>query len=160
MHRSRSSAVATPGYQTVSHFSQDGSSALCRAAHKGHVEALRLLLQSKADVNAADKVPCSGWSQCMCRGTAPGCFCEQADARGVRARIASPGYARPRHKAWPLRLTHRGLLLDQTHALTQMYRASDLLYALLSHTKRGFIFCSCDVYFGREDTVRAAGAGV
>ena len=45
-------------------------------------------------------------------------------ARGARRRgSASPGYARLRHKAWSLQLTRRGLLLDQTHALTQMQSA-------------------------------------
>jgi hypothetical protein len=50
--------------------------------------------------------------------------CEQAGARIWRVRIASTEYARPRHKAWSIRLTCRSLLLDQTHALTQMQSAS------------------------------------
>ena len=36
---------------------QDGSLCLYMAAHNGHAEAARLLLEHKADVNAAGKVP-------------------------------------------------------------------------------------------------------
>jgi hypothetical protein len=105
-----------PGNLNFSWSPQHGDTALCFAAFKGHVKVLQLLLDSEADVNAADQVRASSRSQCMCGGTVPGYRCEQAGARLSRARITSTGYARPRHKAWSLRLTCRSLLLDQTHA--------------------------------------------
>jgi hypothetical protein len=57
---------ASPGNLNISTFPQHGDTALFDAARGGHVEALRLLLESKAEINAANKVHCSSWSQCMC----------------------------------------------------------------------------------------------
>ena len=39
---------------------QDGKTALMVSAQDGHMEVARLLLDSKADIHAADKVPRSG----------------------------------------------------------------------------------------------------
>jgi ankyrin repeat protein len=55
-------SLATPGNLNISSSPQDGDTALFQAAYKGHVEASRLLLESKADVNAANHVCCGRWS--------------------------------------------------------------------------------------------------
>jgi ankyrin repeat protein len=52
------SFLADPGNLNISPFLQDGT-ALVLASQEGHVEASQLLLESKADVNAADKVHAS-----------------------------------------------------------------------------------------------------
>jgi ankyrin repeat protein len=54
-----------PGNLNISTSPQHGDAALFDAAFEGHVEVLRLLLDSKANVNAANKVRCSSWSQCI-----------------------------------------------------------------------------------------------
>ena len=53
-------------FAVLLHICQQGNTALMLAARYGHVEASRLLLKGKADVNAANHVRCGGWSQCMC----------------------------------------------------------------------------------------------
>jgi hypothetical protein len=46
---------------------QDRNTALMLSTRNGDVDVMRLLLESKADVKAANKVRrCSGWAQCMC----------------------------------------------------------------------------------------------
>jgi hypothetical protein len=58
--------LATPGNLNIISSPQYGNMALFQAACNGRVEASRLLLDSKANVNAANKVRCSSWSQCIC----------------------------------------------------------------------------------------------
>jgi ankyrin repeat protein len=61
-------SLVTSESLNISSSLQDGDTALFKAAIKGHVEALKLLLESKADVNATkhmQHVRCVGWSQCV-----------------------------------------------------------------------------------------------
>jgi hypothetical protein len=53
-------------FSVLLHFCQDGNTALMLAIRYGRVEASLLLVDSKADVNAANHVRCAGWAQCMC----------------------------------------------------------------------------------------------
>jgi hypothetical protein len=62
----RERCLATLGNREILTSPQIGRTALFMAARGGHVEASRLLLENKADVNAADWVRCGEWSQSMC----------------------------------------------------------------------------------------------
>jgi hypothetical protein len=59
-------SLATPGNLNYITSLQDGDTALFKAAFGGHKEALQLLLESKADINAVNQVCCGDLSQCMC----------------------------------------------------------------------------------------------